>query len=106
MADPRDSFRFLLSKFRPQTVPKAPASHSDDTIIGVRIRPLLEEEIEDGQIEGVIPRGGTNNVVDLHEMKATIRPVGNFKLNVRRPIQKKPLGINWYRVLIIGFWIL
>jgi hypothetical protein len=84
MADPRETYKFLVSRFSPQSEPKLNSSTSDDTVIGVRIRPLLEDEIADGQIEGVFPRSGAKNIVDLHERKATIRPVGGMKLNVRK----------------------
>ena len=84
MADPRDTYKFLVSRFSPQSEPKLNESTSDDTVIGVRIRPLLEDEIADGQIEGVFARTGARNIIDLHERKATIRPVGGMKLNVSR----------------------
>jgi hypothetical protein len=90
MADLKEKFELLLSKFRPQSERKQDASQSDDTIIGARIRPLLEDEIESGQAAGVLPRRGTENVVDVHEMKATIRPVGDHRLIVRRSIQANP----------------
>jgi hypothetical protein len=81
MADSVKWFHTLLSRSAPPLL-KASTSHSEDTIIGARIRPLLEDEIEDGQVEGVLPRQREPNVVDVHEMRVAVR--GPPKLNVSR----------------------
>jgi hypothetical protein len=81
MEDSVKWFHTLLSRSTPPPL-KPSTSHSEDTIIGARIRPLLEDEIEDGQVEGVLPRRREANVVDVHEMRVAVR--GPPKLNVSK----------------------
>jgi hypothetical protein len=66
------SFQKLVQHFnrKPPAVDqkKTNMSRSNEVIIATRIRPLLEHEEAEGQVEGVVPRYGTT-AVDLHSMQ-------------------------------------
>lgn len=52
---------------------KANIPTSDDIVIGSRIRPLLENEIEDGHYEGARLRPGFTQVIDILQVVSTVR---------------------------------
>ena len=49
-------------------------------IIGARIRPMVEEESSNGAVASVYPREGEPGVLDLHELRKTVR--GSAALSV------------------------
>jgi len=67
-----DDFNSLVARINkalatmPVDKKKANMRRNDDTIIAARVRPLLEDEIENGQVEGSIVR--SDGLVDLHAM--------------------------------------
>jgi hypothetical protein len=58
---------------RPLDERKANVPVSDDIVIGARIRPLLEKEIEDGHFEGARLRPGFTQVIDVPQITNTVR---------------------------------
>jgi kinesin family protein 2/24 len=44
-----------------------------DTIIGVRIRPILPHEAAEGHVSGVCSRTNGSTVVDIHEFRPHVR---------------------------------
>jgi kinesin family protein 2/24 len=51
-----------------------------DTIIGVRIRPILPDEAADGHVPGVCSRKAGAPIVDIHEFRPHVR--GKPRLDV------------------------
>ncbi|KAH7010962.1 P-loop containing nucleoside triphosphate hydrolase protein [Macrophomina phaseolina] len=72
----------LVERFQP-TAPKTNRIDEDkfkSIVIAARIRPLLNEEISTGAVSGIFPRDGEPGVLDLHELRKTVR--GTAALNV------------------------
>jgi hypothetical protein len=67
-----ETFKFLIQEWvkRKQTPDprKANIETNEDVVIGSRIRPLVEREIENGQVEGALTRPASNEIVDLHHL--------------------------------------
>ncbi|GME53086.1 Diatom spindle kinesin 1 [Neofusicoccum parvum] len=71
----------LIESFQP-TAPKT--SHADEDkskpiVIAARVRPLLPDEVSQGSVAGIFPRDGAPGVLDLHELRKTVR--GTAALN-------------------------
>jgi hypothetical protein len=78
------SFKALVQNYnrkpRPFDKKKADMARSEDVIIATRIRPLLEHELAEGQVEGTTRRN--LNTVDLYGM--TLGLPGGPKLRVSK----------------------
>lgn len=85
--------QFLLSNAaRHQSLVKAfkakPHSSTDDDavtspniVVATRIRPMLDHEVSSGQVVAAFPRGH-GGVVDLHELKRTVRGPPTLNVNI------------------------
>jgi kinesin family member 2/24 len=66
------TFKFLTSQWAKNKQPldhrKANLPTSEDVTIVARIRPLVENEVEEGVVEGVSARENSEQVVDLHQL--------------------------------------
>ncbi|CAP61966.1 uncharacterized protein PODANS_5_1450 [Podospora anserina S mat+] len=74
LIDNADRYKELVQAFNPK--PAAPVkadSTNPDFLVSTRIRPLLPDEISQGFLEGVCSRPGGANIVDLHELKKSVR---------------------------------
>jgi hypothetical protein len=72
----KDIYNRLLTEFKPiQRKSKDGSNRPEDadTIIGVRIRPILLHEAELGHVPGVCARKGGSPVVDIHEFREHVR---------------------------------
>lgn len=58
---------------RPLDERKANIPVSDDIVIGARIRPLLQKEIDEGHFEGARLRPGFTQVIDVPQIVNTVR---------------------------------
>jgi kinesin family protein 2/24 len=71
----KDIYLQLVKDFKPNvSKPNVNQGFSEtDTVIGARIRPLLPDEIEEGQLTGIYvrPQGG---FIDVHELREKPRP--------------------------------
>jgi hypothetical protein len=67
-----ETLKFLVLEWAKRKQPldprKAGIETNEDVVIGSRIRPLVEQEIEDGQIEGSLARESSIPVIDLHHL--------------------------------------
>ncbi|KAJ0108772.1 hypothetical protein J7T55_011263 [Diaporthe amygdali] len=70
-------YQSLVKAFRPgastQTSIESKSSTSPDIVVSTRIRPLLDEEDAAGFSESVFPRDAQPGVVDVHELRRTVR---------------------------------
>jgi hypothetical protein len=64
---------------------KAETCVDSDITIVARLRPLLEDEEDGGQIPGVFHRPGSVGTVDLHEMRRPVKPLAPPVLTVSTP---------------------
>ncbi|KAF2428681.1 diatom spindle kinesin 1 [Tothia fuscella] len=73
----RDLYDRLLSEYKPGKTKSQGPSNIDrddvDTIIGVRIRPILPREAEEGHVPGVCSRKDGAPIVDIHEFRQHVR---------------------------------
>lgn len=76
-----------VAQFKPSPLPKKKdepvakdQSGDSDTLIGVRIRPLLAPEETDGHIPGVRVRG-KDGYVDVHELRRKVRGLPAFTVS-------------------------
>lgn len=65
-----ESFKLLVDKFSCRQPPvdkqKASMPRNEDALVAARIRPLLPEELEAGQVEGTLSRN--SGMIDVHTM--------------------------------------
>jgi kinesin family protein 2/24 len=73
--DNAQRYQELVNRFKPAPTKAKPSSDESnpDITIATRIRPMLDEEREGGQISGVFPRNNLPGVVDLHELRKRVR---------------------------------
>ncbi|KAF5660397.1 diatom spindle kinesin 1 [Fusarium heterosporum] len=68
-------YQELVNRFKP--APIKTKSNGDepnpDITIATRIRPMMDDEREQGQLSGVFPRKNLPGVVDLHELRKRVR---------------------------------
>ncbi|KAK0650198.1 Diatom spindle kinesin-1 [Lasiodiplodia hormozganensis] len=70
----------LVERFKPAASrTDAAEDKAKPIIIGARIRPMIEEESSNGGVAGVYPREGEPGVLDLHELRKTVK--GSAALN-------------------------
>ena|ERR1700753_1630558 len=67
-----ETFKFLVQEWAKRKQPldprKVDIQTNVDVVIGSRIRPLIEREVEDGQVEGASSRASLVPVIDLHHL--------------------------------------
>ena len=70
LTDHKETFLEQVSAFRPGPlkVNTNTGLSATDTVVGARIRPLLADEIEDGQVPGIYVRS-KSSVLDIHELR-------------------------------------
>ncbi|KAL4937000.1 P-loop containing nucleoside triphosphate hydrolase protein [Aspergillus oleicola] len=68
-------YQALVGRFKPpvEKEPVGQLSMNPNLVVATRIRPLLEQKTESGQIPGVFPRPGQDGVVDIHEMRKVVQ---------------------------------
>ncbi|KAL2820959.1 P-loop containing nucleoside triphosphate hydrolase protein [Aspergillus cavernicola] len=66
-------YQSLVSRFSPPRDKKCDVRTSPHRQVAIRIRPILEKEIESGQVAAVFPRRGQKATIDLHEMRKVVR---------------------------------
>lgn len=73
--DNAQRFEDLVKRFKPAPVKAKPSDEESnpDITIAARIRPMMEEEKEEGQLIGVFPRKNLPGTVDLHELRRPVR---------------------------------
>ncbi|KAM0196954.1 hypothetical protein ACHAPA_006131 [Fusarium lateritium] len=73
--DNAQRYQELVNRFKPEPIKTKSSSDESnpDITIATRIRPMLDEEREGGQISGVFPRNNLPGVVDLHELRKRVR---------------------------------
>ncbi|KAF5025969.1 hypothetical protein F66182_1937 [Fusarium sp. NRRL 66182] len=75
LLDHAERYQELVKRFKPQPS-KAKPSHDEtnpDITIAARLRPMLDDEKEGGQLAGVFPRRELPGTLDLHEMRRPVR---------------------------------
>ena len=74
LAANKNTYLQLVKDFRPKLSKGAiNADFSEtDTVVAARIRPLLPDEIEDGQLTGIYVR--SEGFIDVHELREKPRP--------------------------------
>lgn len=84
-------FQALVAGYKPKddasaskNAPRA-AGTSADITVAARIRPVLDEETDEGALAAVFPRSGCPGTVDLHEIRKTVRglPALDVRLNLK-----------------------
>lgn len=84
LVDNAKRYQALVKAFKPgastQTSTAANASTSPDIVVSTRIRPLLDEEASAGFSESVFPRVAQPGVVDVHELRRTVRGLPTLKV--------------------------
>ncbi|KAK4663947.1 uncharacterized protein QC763_0080790 [Podospora pseudopauciseta] len=74
LIDDADRYEELVQAFNPKPVaPVRAGSTNPDFLVSTRIRPLLRDEISQGFPESVCSRPGGAYIVDLHELKKSVR---------------------------------
>ncbi|KAL5339414.1 P-loop containing nucleoside triphosphate hydrolase protein [Aspergillus crustosus] len=72
-------YQTLVGRFKPPrtTGTKEPAKTdlqtSPNLVVATRIRPILEKEIQSGEVSAVYPRSGESATIDIHEMRKVPR---------------------------------
>ncbi|RFN55376.1 diatom spindle kinesin 1 [Fusarium flagelliforme] len=85
--DNAQRFEYLVERFKPAPAKAKPSDEESnpDITIATRIRPMMQDEKEEGQLIGVFPRKNLPGTLDLHEL--------------RRPVRGPPTLVSWnYRV--------
>lgn len=84
LVDNAKRYQALVKAFKPgastQTSTAANASTSPDIVVSTRIRPLLDEEASAGFPKSVFPRVAQPGVVDVHELRRTVRGLPTLKV--------------------------
>lgn len=73
--DHAQRYQELVNRFKP-TLVKSKTSNEEsnpDIIIATRLRPMLDDEKEGGQLIGAFPRNNAPGVIDLHELRRPVR---------------------------------
>jgi len=95
LAANKDIYLHLVKDFKPKISKSAiNADFSEtDTVVGARIRPLLPDEIEDGQVTGIYvrPKGG---FIDVHELREKPRPPPTLSVSYPVSTRRKILVTN------------
>lgn len=89
MLEHAERYRRLVAAFKPTTSgPKAADSTAASTeiLVSTRLRPMLEDEINQGFPPGVYQRG-RSNTVDVHELRRPVR--GLPTINVSAPTKPR-----------------
>jgi kinesin family protein 2/24 len=83
--DNAQRYQELVNRFKPAPTKAKPSSDESnpDITIATRIRPMLDEEREGGQISGVFPRNNLPGVVDLHELRKRVRGPPTMLVSIR-----------------------
>ncbi|GKT98948.1 diatom spindle kinesin 1 [Fusarium langsethiae] len=65
----------LVKRFKPAPIRAKPSDEepNPDVTIATRIRPMMEDEKEEGQLIGVFPRENLPGAIDLHELRRPVR---------------------------------
>jgi kinesin family protein 2/24 len=65
----------LVKRFKPAPIKAKPSDEESnpDITIATRIRPMMKDEKEEGQLIGVFPRKNLPGAVDLHELRRPVR---------------------------------
>ncbi|KAL4780069.1 P-loop containing nucleoside triphosphate hydrolase protein [Aspergillus varians] len=69
-------YQTLVGRFKPprsKEPEKTDLQTSPNLVVATRIRPILEDEIQSGQVSAVFPRPTENEAVDIHEMRKVVR---------------------------------
>lgn len=85
LVDNVSQYKSLVGAFKPTAKAgqeKGNTTANPDVVVSTRIRPILAEESNSGLVSGVFPRSGEDGIVDIHELRKTIK--GQPALNVRR----------------------
>ncbi|KAG5790966.1 hypothetical protein H9Q69_009983 [Fusarium xylarioides] len=73
--DHAQRYQELVNRFKPAPV-KSKTSNEEsnpDITIATRLRPILDDEKEGGQLIGAFPRNNAPGVIDLHELRRPVR---------------------------------
>ncbi|KAK4641485.1 hypothetical protein QC761_0074550 [Podospora bellae-mahoneyi] len=74
LIDYADRYEELVQAFNPKpAAPVRAGSTNPDFLVSTRIKPLLPDEISQGFPESVCSRPGSANIVDLHEVKKSVK---------------------------------
>jgi kinesin family protein 2/24 len=80
-----ERFKLLVSRFKPNAAPtkggSEPGHSSPDILVSARVRPMLEDETDQGFPVGVYLRDGTNTL-DLHELKRPVRGLPTISVSL------------------------
>lgn len=86
-------YQALVKAFKPgastQTSTQTNASTSPDIVVSTRIRPLLDEEETAGFSESVFPRESQPGVVDVHELRRSVRGLPTLKVRAAVHVDRK-----------------
>lgn len=86
-------YQSLVKAFRPgastQTSIESKSSTSPDIVVSTRIRPLLDEEDAAGFSESVFPRDAQPGVVDVHELRRTVRGLPTLTVSLQKRTKKR-----------------
>ncbi|KAF5548715.1 diatom spindle kinesin 1 [Fusarium mexicanum] len=73
--DHAQRYQELVNRFKPAPI-KSKTSNEEsnpDITIATRLRPMLDDEKEGGQLIGAFPRNNAPGVIDLHELRRPVR---------------------------------
>ncbi|KAK0654159.1 P-loop containing nucleoside triphosphate hydrolase protein, partial [Cercophora samala] len=93
LIDNADRYKELVQAFKPKPTPAkaetaAGGSTNPDFLVSTRIRPLLPDERSQGFPEGVLSRPGDANIVDLHELKKSVRGLPSLNQSFSYPVDR------------------
>lgn len=73
--DNAQRFEYLVERFKPAPAKSKPSDEepNPDITIATRIRPMMQDEKEEGQLIGVFPRKNLPGTLDLHELRRPVR---------------------------------
>ncbi|KAF4450841.1 hypothetical protein F53441_6064 [Fusarium austroafricanum] len=73
--DHSQRYQELVKRFKPSPIKSKTNSEESnpDITIATRIRPMLDDEKEGGQLIGAFPRNNAPGVIDLHELRRPVR---------------------------------
>ncbi|OBS21948.1 hypothetical protein FPOA_08285 [Fusarium poae] len=95
----------LVKRFKPAPIRAKPSDEESnpDITIATRIRPMMEDEKEEGQLIGVFPRKTLPGAVDLHELRRPVRgppTLISFKYRVDRVFNSDDTTDDIYQELV------
>lgn len=89
LLDNAERYKKLVAAFKPaptgsKGTTDSPTAASPEIVVSARLRPMLEDEIDQGFPHGVHLRAGDANTVDVHELQQPVRGLPRLRVSVFR----------------------